>query len=159
MNLTFAYKRFAITGLLDYSKGGEIYNATAHWGMQDCAPLICDQAAKPEGQRIAEGFYQSGLYNGASSNEAFVEDATFLKLRELSVNYTFLRNELNKVGLGRFMSEVRVGLIGRNLLRFDNYSGIDPEVSPVGQDAFKARSDWFQYPPFRTITGFFEIAF
>jgi hypothetical protein len=110
-----------------------------------------------ERQRIAESFYQSGLYTGFS--EAFVEDATFLKLRELSVNYTFLRNELNKVGLGRFMSEVRVGLIGRNLLRFDNYSGIDPEVAVAGQDAFKIRVDLYSYPPFRTITGFFEIAF
>lgn len=158
-NATFAYKRFAVTGLLDWSQGGQIYNGTAHWGMQDCSPAICDQADKPEGQRIAEDFYQSGLYNGALSNEAFVESATFLKLRELSVNYTFGQAGLNKIGLGRLMSELRVGLIGRNLLRFDKYSGIDPEVAPGGQDAFKARSDFFQYPPFRTITGFIEIAF
>lgn len=158
-NATFSYKRFTATGLLDWSHGGQMYNATAHWGMQDCSPGICDQAAKPVGQRIAEDFYQSGLYNGANSNEAFVESASFLKLREVSVNYTFLQNQLNKVGLGHLMSEVRLGLIGRNLLRFDHYSGIDPEVAPGGQDAFKARSDFFSYPPFRTITAFIEIAF
>jgi TonB-linked SusC/RagA family outer membrane protein len=159
LNPTFAFKRFAVTGLLDWSQGGQIYNATAHWGMQDCADIKCDQSAKPAGQRIAEAFYQSGLYNGASSNEAFVESATFLKLRELSVNYTFNRNEVSKIGLGRYLNEIRVGIIGRNLIKWDKYSGIDPEVAPQGQDAFKVRADWFQYPPFRTFTGFVEIAF
>lgn len=159
VNPAFSFKRFSMTGLLDWSQGGQIYNATAHWGMQDCADLKCDQSAKPADQRIAEAFYQSGLYNGASSNEAFVESASYVKLRELTVNYTFNRNEVSKIGLGRFLSEVRVGIIGRNLLKWDKYSGIDPEVAPQGQDAFKVRADWFQYPPFRTFTGFVEIAF
>jgi TonB-linked SusC/RagA family outer membrane protein len=158
-NPVFTFKRFAVTGLLDWSHGGQIYNATAHWGTQDCADLRCDQSAKPADQRIPEAFYQGGLYNGASSNEAYVESATYVKLRELSVNYTFNRGDVNKIGLGRFLNEVRVGIIGRNLWKYDKYSGIDPEVAPQGQDAFKVRADWFQYPPFRTLTGFVEIAF
>jgi len=164
LNTTFAFKRFSVTGLLDWSQGGEIYNGTAHWGNQDCASYLCDQFDKSADQRIAEGFYQVGLYNGASANEAFVEDATFLKLRELSVNYTFNRSELNKIGLGRWMSEIRVGVIGRNLLTFTPYKGLDPEVAPLselngGQAAFRTRMDWFQYPQFRTITANIEIAF
>ena len=39
------------------------------------------------------------------------------------------------------------------------YKGFDPEVAPAGDDPFKGRTEWFQYPPFRTITGFIEIAF
>lgn len=161
---TLAYKRLAITGLVDWSQGGQIYNGTGHWGTQDCADRRCDQAAKPEGQRIAEGFYQVGLYNGARANEAFVEDATFLKIRELSVNYTFNRRELNKIGLGRWMSELRVGVLGRNLFTFTPYTGIDPDVAPLTElngeaSAFRTRMDWFQYPQFRTFTGFIEIAF
>lgn len=161
---TLAYKRLAVTSLLDWSQGGEIYNGTGHWGTQDCADLRCDQSAKPAGQRIAEGFYQVGLYNGARANEAFVEDATFLKLRELSVNYTLSRTELSKIGLGRLMSELRVGVIGRNLFTFTPYNGIDPDVAPLTEingeaSAFRTRMDWFQYPQFRTFTGFIEIAF
>jgi TonB-linked SusC/RagA family outer membrane protein len=164
MNTTFAFKRFTATGLFDWSQGGEIYNGTAHWGNQDCASFLCDQFDKPAAERIAEGFYQVGLYNGASANEAFVEDATFLKLRELSVNYTLNKNDLNKVGLGRWLGEVRLGVIGRNLFTWTPYTGLDPEVAPLtelngGQAAFRTRMDWFQYPQFRTFTASVEIAF
>jgi TonB-linked SusC/RagA family outer membrane protein len=158
-NTTFAYRRLAVSALLDWSQGGDIYNGTAHWATQDCADIKCDQAAKPESERIAEAFYSSGLYNGASSNEAYVEDATFVKLREVTLNYTFNRNQLNAVGLGRLFNELRVGVIGRNLALWTDFTGIDPEVAPEGDDPFKARANWFQYPPFRTFTGFIEIAF
>ena len=164
LNTNFTYQRFAITGLLDWSQGGQIYNGTAHWGNQDCVDRRCDQFNKPADQRIAESFYQVGLYNGASANEAFVEDATFLKLRELSVNYTFNKDQLNKVGIGRWLGEVRVGVIGRNLFTWSPYTGLDPDVAPIteinGQaSAFRTRMDWFQYPQFRTFTATVEIAF
>jgi TonB-linked SusC/RagA family outer membrane protein len=159
LNTTFAFKRFAISGLLDWSQGGDIYNGTAHWATQDCIDIKCDQSAKPADQRIAEAFYTGGLYNGAASNEAYVEDATFVKLREVTLNYTFNRNELSKVGLGRLFNEIRVGVIGRNLALWTDFTGIDPEVAPEFDDAFKGRANWFQYPPFRTFTGFIEIAF
>jgi len=158
-NTSFSYKRFAIAGLLDWNYGGQITNVTAHWATQDCADVRCDQAAKPADQRIAEGFYSTGLYNGAAASEAYVENANFLKVRELSVNYTVSHGQLGSIGLGRFLNEVRVGLIGRNLATITKYSGFDPEVAPAADDPFKGRTEWFQYPPFRTITGFIEIAF
>ncbi len=158
-NTIFSYKRFTVSGLLDWNQGGQITNVTAHWGTQDCMDVRCDQAAKPAADRIAEGFYTSGLYFGAAASEAYVESATFMKLRELSVNYTFSHSQLTGVGLGRLLNEVRVGLIGRNLLTISKYRGTDPEVAPAADDAFKGRADWFQYPPFRTLTGFIEIAF
>ncbi|MGQ0701926.1 MAG: SusC/RagA family TonB-linked outer membrane protein [Gemmatimonadales bacterium] len=158
-NTIFNYKGFSVSGLLDWSQGGQITNVTSHWGTQDCADVRCDQAAKAPEDRIAEGFYSTGLYFGAAANEAYVEDATFLKLRELSVNYTFNQRQIQSIGLGRLLSEVRVGLIGRNLFTITNYSGFDPEVAPAADDPFKGRTEWFQYPPFRTITGFIEIAF
>ena len=156
---TFAFKRFAITGLVDWSQGGKIYNQTAQSSTQDCADRRCDQFGKAPQDRIAERFYRAGLYSGNQSNEAFVEDATFLKIRELSVNYTFNRRELSKVGLGRWISELRVGVIGRNLFTFTPYSGLDPDVAPATGDPFRPRVDLFQYPQFRTVTATVEIAF
>ena len=55
--------------------------------------------------------------------------------------------------------KVRLGLIGRNLFTFTDYSGYDPEVSGLQGDPFQVRIDWFQYPQFRTFTGVVEIAF
>lgn len=158
-NTILSYKRFNISGLVDWNQGGQITNVTAHWGTQDCMDVRCDQAAKAPADRIAEGFYTAGLYFGAAANEAYVESATFVKIRELSASYTMSHNQLTGIGLGRLLSEVRIGLIGRNLATFSSYRGTDPEVAPLADDAFKGRADWFQYPPFRTITGFIEIAF
>ncbi|HLB54520.1 MAG TPA: SusC/RagA family TonB-linked outer membrane protein [Gemmatimonadales bacterium] len=158
-NPNFSYKRFTIGALLDWNYGGQIANVTAHWATQDCADVRCDQSAKPADQRITEGFYSTGQYAGAAASEAFVENASFLKVRELSVNYTVSHGQLQGIGLGRILNEVRVGLIGRNLATITKYSGFDPEMAPAGDDPFKGRSEWFQYPPFRTITGFIEIAF
>ena len=158
-NTIFSYKRFTVAGLLDWNQGGQITNVTAHWGTQDCMDVRCDQAHKAPEDRIAEGFYTAGLYFGAAASEAYVESATFVKIRELSVSYTVSHGQLTGVGLGRLLNEVRVGLIGRNLATFSSYRGTDPEVAPAADDAFKGRADWFQYPPFRTLTGFIEIAF
>jgi TonB-linked SusC/RagA family outer membrane protein len=171
LNSTLAFKRFALTTQFDWSQGGNIYNGTAHWGTQDCASIKCDQSSKAPGDRIAEGFYSTGLYNGAGANEAFVEDASYLKLREVSLNYTLNRGELSKIGLGKLFSEVRLGIIGRNLFTWSPYTGLDPDVAPTTElygalgnnngtaSAFRTRMDWFQYPQFRTFTAAIEVAF
>ena len=52
-----------------------------------------------------------------------------------------------------------MGVIGRNLFTFSNYSGYDPEVSGLTGDPFSFRWDGFSYPNFRTLTGFMEIDF
>jgi hypothetical protein len=90
-----------------------------------------------------------------------VEDGSYARLRELSVNYTFNQNALRKVGLG-MVSGLRVGLVGRNLFTITNYSGMDPETSNAQQgsgDATTFRFDAFGYPNFRTVSGIIEISF
>ncbi|MFN0181570.1 MAG: SusC/RagA family TonB-linked outer membrane protein [Gemmatimonadales bacterium] len=164
LNTNLVFRRFVVTGLLDWSHGGQIYNGTAHGSVQDCVASLCDQSSKPADQRIAEGFYLAGLSNGTNANEAFVEDASFLKLRELSVNYTFNKSELGKLGLDRWLGEVRVGMIARNVITWSRYSGRDPDVAPIAEingqpSGFRTRMDWFSYPQFRTITASIEIAF
>ena len=74
------------------------------------------------------------------------------------MNYTFNSDQLRHVGLGK-IAELRLGVIGRNLFTFTNYSGYDPEVAGLNGDPFQVRIDWFQYPQFRTFTGVVEIAF
>jgi hypothetical protein len=49
--------------------------------------------------------------------------------------------------------------VGRNLLTFTKYSGLDPEVSGLFGDPFQVRMDWFQYPQFRTLSGVVEITY
>lgn len=55
----------------------------------------------------------------------FVENASFVRLKNLQISYSFPRKWMDKTG---FMSGLRIYAVGRNLLTFTNYSGYDPEV-------------------------------
>ena len=108
--------------------------------------------------RKSAGYYAVGFYNGLDPSDYFVEDGSYVKLKEFSVHYTFLTSQLQRIGLGRIPS-ARLGLVGRNLLTFTNYSGLDPEVSGLFGDPFQVRMDWFQYPQFRTLSAVVEFTF
>jgi TonB-linked SusC/RagA family outer membrane protein len=151
------YKGFNVYALFDGQRGGDIYNFTKQWMFQDHRHGSQDQSGVPEANRIALTFFSSGLYNGLVANDYFVEDGSFVKLRELSASYTFGRDMLAKIGADRYANGVKIALIGRNLYTWTDYSGFDPEVT-AGND-FNFRIDGFRYPTFRTITGQVEIQF
>jgi TonB-linked SusC/RagA family outer membrane protein len=146
-----------IYALFDGQKGGQIYNFTKQWMFQDFRHGDIDQTGKADADKIAQGFYTSGLYNGLAANDYFVESGSYVKLRELSVSYDLGARALDQVGLSRYASSVKLALIGRNLHTWTNYSGFDPEVT-AGND-FNFRIDGFRYPQFRTITGQVTLGF
>lgn len=160
-NLSFSstlnYKRFVISGLVDWVQGGDLYNGTRQWPFFDNRDRIYDQRSKPAEERKPQQYYNF-FYNALNGIDFFVESATYVKLKELSVNYTLNSDQLSKIGLGG-LSEMRLGLIGRNIFTISDYSGYDPEVTGLNGDPFQVRIDWFQYPQFRTFTGMVEIAF
>ena len=153
----FKIKGFGIYALFDGQKGGQIYNFTKQWMFQDFRHADIDQSGKPQDQKVSQEFYSAGLYNGLNADEYFVESGSYVKLRELSVNYDFGAAALSRVGLNRYAQSVKVALIGRNLHTWTNYSGFDPEVT-AGND-FNFRIDGFRYPQFRTITGQVTLGF
>lgn len=154
---TFNYKRLALSGLVDWNQGGDLYNGTRQWPFFDNRDRVYDQRDKAVEDRKPQQYYNY-FYNGLNGQQFFVESGTYVKLKELSVNYTLIRDQLRKIGLAG-LNEVRLGLIGRNLFTFTDYSGYDPEVSALQGDPFQVRIDWFQYPQYRTFTGVVEIAF
>jgi hypothetical protein len=63
--------------------------------------------------------------------EYWIEDGSFVKLRELSATYT-----LNAAGINRFFKDgVDLTLSGRNLYVWTDYSGFDPEINLFGTNA------------------------
>ncbi len=147
---------FNFHALFDGQKGGKIYNFTKQWMFQDLRSGDMDQSGKAADQKVAEGFYSSGLYNAISADEYFVESGSYIKLRELSVAYNVASKYLPKIGLGR-ATGLKVAFIGRNLYTWTKYSGFDPDVTSGGD--FNYRIDGFKYPPFRTLTAQLEITF
>jgi hypothetical protein len=154
---TIRFGGFTLYGLLDGTHGGNIYNFTKQWMFQDQRHAALDQTGKPAAEKHALEYYNVGFYNALEPNSYFVEDGSYVKLRELSLSYTLgpkLLNSLRFLGSGR---SVKVALIGRNLKTWTNYSGFDPESSSNGD--FNFRIDGFRYPSYRQITGQIEIGF
>ncbi|HUQ47962.1 MAG TPA: SusC/RagA family TonB-linked outer membrane protein [Gemmatimonadaceae bacterium] len=154
---TVRFHGFTVYGLLDGTRGGNIYNFTKQWMFQDQRHGALDQFGKPAANKKALEYYNVGFYNALEPNSFFIEDGSYVKLRELSLSYNFAQSILNSVrflGTGR---TVKVALIGRNLKTWTNYSGFDPESSSNGD--FNFRIDGFRYPSFRQVTGQIEIGF
>jgi TonB-linked SusC/RagA family outer membrane protein len=84
-------------------------------------------------------------YNAAtfSAFDRFVEDGSFVKLREISIAYNARPEALG-------ISNLRLSLVGRNLLSFDNYSGWDPETNAAGQSNTTRGFDFNEVPIPRT---------
>jgi len=156
-NSQMTWRGLTVTAVVNWVKGGDIYNYTRQWPFFDLRDPVFDQRGKPDAEKKPVGYY-SGFYNNFNPSEYFIEDGSFIRLRELAVNYQLPSTVLDRIGMGS--RTVRLGLVGRNLLTFDNYSGYDPDVSgPGGGNPFAYRVDYFTYPVFRTFTAMVEIGF
>ena len=86
-------------------------------------------------------------------DEPCVEEASYVKLREISLGYTFEGLGLNRM-LGFRSIDFRVA--GRNLKTWSKYSGLDPEIGGVGGNINRVNGyDYFNLP----LTRSFVISF
>jgi len=154
VNTNFKYKGFSIYMLWGLKKGGDVYNRTKQYLFFENRALEIDQFGKPENEKKSTDYYQK-LYDADQINSHFVEDGSFIKLRELSFAYRYNFDKDSK--FYRVMKSFKVGLIGRNLLNISNYSGYDAEVGTTNSANFSY--DSYGYPNFRTFTGSIEFTF
>lgn len=95
-NHTFSYKGFSLYFLLDWRYGGKILSQTQAemdlYGVSQVTALARDRGyVTLEGQQIdnVKGFYKNIVGGRAGVTEYYMYDATNLRLREVSLNYTF----------------------------------------------------------------------
>ncbi|NOX37775.1 MAG: TonB-dependent receptor [Calditrichaeota bacterium] len=77
--------------------------------------------------------------------EHWIEDASFIKLRELSISYKWYPKMLGNI------KGIRFSLIGRNLFSWDNYFSWDPETNIGGQRTHVRGFEFVEVPIPRTI--------
>ena len=150
---TFSYKNLSLYTLIDVQKGGDVYNYTKqllyyhnrHLDQQDYAN---------EGQPVTYSDASSIIYNKATPIDYFVEDASYVKIREISLSYLLDKNVFGKA---LPIKSIKFTLSGRNLFTFTDYSGWDPEVAVLNNPYFKY--DDFAYPNFRVFAGSVQINF
>jgi len=154
-NTQLNWKGFAVTGVINWVKGGQIYNYTRQWPFFDERDPVYDQRGKPDAEKKPTTYYAT-FYNNFNANEYFVEDGSYVRLRELAVNYSIPKVVTKRFGMGEERS-ARLGIVGRNLFTSTKYSGYDPDVSGGGSNPFAYRVDYFTYPIFKTFTFMLEL--
>ncbi len=149
---TFNYKDFTFSFLIDGKFGGKVLSMTEAtldgWGVSERSG-----AARDAGKVVVDGvsfdaqkFYRktgATNYNSAYANELYLYDATNVRMREMSLGYTFR----NLLGYGKNLT---ASLIGRNLFFFYKDAPMDPDVS-LGTGNGWQGVDMFALPSSRSI--------
>jgi TonB-dependent starch-binding outer membrane protein SusC len=137
----FTWNKFRLYALLDWHRGGTVVNISNFVFDLSGDHTLADTAASDK--RAAE-FTAGSVY-------PFLESATFVKLRELTLSYGLPLRLFNWTGGGGVhISSARLSLTGRNLLAWFPYTGLDPEVSVFGNQDVTTGQDVFEYPPSRS---------
>jgi TonB-linked SusC/RagA family outer membrane protein len=163
LSQTIDWKRLNLYGLLDAARGAKIWNVQYAWSLGDLTSGAVDQtgkaveSAKPVGYYWRQGPSTSptdgstagvgGFYDVLGPNTYNTEDASYVKLRELSLNY--------HVGSFFGNGDWKVGVIGRNLKTWTNFRGFDPEAGDTGgpfNSAALTGITSYSYPKLRTFT-------
>lgn len=134
---TFRYKNFDLSILFYFSVGNDVFNMNRYfqehagsrgvsWSLQKS---MMDRWTKPgditDIPRVTTLANADGSYNHNFESSRFLEDGSFIRLRNVSLGYTLPRFMVAKAGLQR----VKLYANATNLLTFTGYSGADPEVN------------------------------
>lgn len=92
------------------------------------------------------------LGNGNQHSTRYLDDADYLRLRNIQVGYTF-------DNLGSTSSSIRVFFSGQNLLTFTDFKGLDPEASGNDNNSFQSGNIFFSRPQNRVISGGLNLNF
>ena len=85
----------------------------------------------------------------------FVEDASFLRLQNLSFGYTFPREWMRKI----YLESIRLYFNVQNVFTVTKYKGLDPEVGAMYGDALRTGVDYGRYPSPRIYTFGINVTF
>ena len=139
------YKDFSLSFLWHWKKGGDNVNLTKL--LSDFGGTSADYddfTVDPNGQ-IKNGDYRinNGIFAGNAT--PFVEDASYLRLREIGLYYSVPSSTLNQ-WFGEAISNVKIGFSGNNLINIFDYNSYDPEVSNFGGNGLSTGVEVTPFP-------------
>ncbi|QLE01266.1 TonB-dependent receptor [Galbibacter sp. BG1] len=156
----FNYKGLELTAFFQGVEGQDIYNATrfelenmATYKNQSIAVLDRWTPTNTD-TTIPKAVFGDPDQNGRASTR-WVEDGSFVKLRELTLGYTLPSSISEKLK----MASIKIYAQGRNLYTWTDYSGYDPEVSRDGGSVISSNIDYGTYPQVKTYLAGINLKF
>ncbi|MEP6645452.1 MAG: SusC/RagA family TonB-linked outer membrane protein [Saprospiraceae bacterium] len=97
---------------------------------------------------LDQGWYQDNGGGFGVVSEDFIEDASFVRLRNVALSYDFTKMMKNH----KVLQGATLTLSGYNLWLHTKYTGVDPETSLVGSNSNGQGLDYFQGPNTKSYT-------
>ena len=141
------FHRVSLGFLWDWKQHGDIINLTEY--LYDAGQNSVDYLTAGQQRQVDIG-------NGLT--QTYVQDGSYLKLREVTLAYNLPEN-ITRGLFGSSVRYTRLALSGRNLLRFTGYRGLDPEVSNFSNQAIVRNIDVAPFPPSRSFYFSVDLGF
>ncbi len=125
----FSYKNFDLNIFFQGSQGGEIFNMTnvqLNNGDSNTTKDYYNNAWTTSNTNTDQP--RVGNNSNREISSRFVEDGSYIRLKNVALGYNFPADLIEGVGIGA----LRLSISAQNLLTFTNYSGLDPEVNYFG---------------------------
>jgi len=151
---TLNYKGFDLSFFINGAQGNQIYNQnrylleSALYGSFSGGTIVLNRWTGQGTSNDVPRAIDSDPNRNLRVSSHFVEDGSFVRLKNLTLGYTLPQTLLSRIG----SRQVRVYVTGQNLITLTHYTGFDPEVSASGVDLGI-------YPQARVFTGGINIGF
>ena len=168
LNNTFSYRNFDLNVFFNANYGNKVFNqlrvngeypGTSFGYLRELNNYAKLELIDPEGSDTdinnvyvvnpdtkIPGIRNDNTNDNNRNSDKFIEDASFIRCRSISLGYTFPEALLQKVYIGSLRAYVNVS----NAFIITNYKGMDPEIG--SWDPLNAGVDSGFYPQPRTFT-------
>ncbi len=130
LNLVLGYKNWELTAFAQGVQGNELFNYLKYWtdfntfqGNRSKDMLYNSWKKQGDVALLPRLNSQDGTSQQISSY--FVEDGSYMRIKNIQLTYTLPKSLLSKVKL----SSVQVYVQGQNLFTFTKYKGLDPDIN------------------------------
>lgn len=145
------FKNLELSFLAHWKKGGDNINLTTLLSdIFGTSPDFDNKTLDPSGQKTNGAYRLSALGSTAS---AWVEDASYFRVREIGLFYRLPKNWFRNI------ANVRMGVSGRNLINVFSYNSYDPEVSNFGANAISSNVEVTPFPSAKSVYFTVNVTF
>jgi len=163
INNSFSYKNFDLGIFFQGSQGGDIFNMTnvqlnngdANTTREYFSNAWTSSNTTTDQPRV-------GNNSNREISSRFVEDGSYIRLKNIALGYNFPSDITDKLNIGN----ARLSISAQNLLTITSYSGLDPEVNYVADQASNNFSgntaqgfDFGNYPTVRSVNFSLNVKF
>nr|WP_321411965.1 TonB-dependent receptor [uncultured Allomuricauda sp.] len=156
----FTWGNLDLTVFLQGSYGNEVFNES-RWRLEGGSILSYMNATRdffynmwtPDNPTNNYGTYAGANATSMITSSYYVEDASYLRLKNITFGYTFGPDILSRLGL----QSARLYVTGNNLYTWTNYSGYDPEVN--SGNLLMSGVDFISYPRMKNYIIGLDVSF